>query len=128
MVRGSREVAEKTGLREIDQSLLVKLVAENSLVNDVLRMYHDTVREDGQIESWDLFIDYIFIDSFFKNRSNFNTINLLFPHIWQVKPARKEKNYKLKMENKTKRRVIIIRELIEFIHRTKRFKREKYGI
>ena len=68
------------------------------------------------------------IDSFFKNRANFNVINLLFPHTWQVKPIRKEKNYKIKMENRTKRRVIIIKELIEFIHRTKRFKREKYGI
>ena len=38
--------AEKSGLRQIDQSLLVKLVAENSLCNDVLRMYRDTVRED----------------------------------------------------------------------------------
>ena len=52
--------ADKTGLRQIDQSLLVKLVAENSLCNEVLRMYHDTVREDGHFESWDLFIDYIF--------------------------------------------------------------------
>ena len=52
--------AEKSGLREIDQTLLVKLVAENSLVNDVSTMYQDTVREDGQFESWDLFIDYIF--------------------------------------------------------------------
>ena len=47
-------------MREIDQTLLVKLVGENSLVNDVSTMYQDTVREDGQFESWDLFIDYIF--------------------------------------------------------------------
>ena len=52
--------AEKSGLRQIDQSLLVKLVAENSLCNDVLSMYHETVKEDGQFESCDLFIDYIF--------------------------------------------------------------------
>ena len=68
------------------------------------------------------------IDSFFKNRANFNVVNLLFPHTWQVKPVRKEKDYKIKIENRTKTRVIIIKELIEFIHRTKRFKREKYGI
>ena len=52
--------AEKTGLREIDQPLLVKLVAENSLCNDVLRMYKETIQEDGDFESWDLFIDYMF--------------------------------------------------------------------
>ena len=47
-------------MKQIDQSLLVKLVAENSLCNNVLEMYNDTVREDGQFESWDLFIDYMF--------------------------------------------------------------------
>ena len=52
--------AEKSGLKQIDQSLLVKLVAENSLCHNVLDMYNDTVREDGQFESWDLFIDYMF--------------------------------------------------------------------
>ena len=35
-------------------------MAENSLCNDVKRMYNDTVRDDGEFESWDLFIDYIF--------------------------------------------------------------------
>ena len=39
---------------------IYRLVAENSSVNDVSKMYQDTVREDGQFESWDLFIDYIF--------------------------------------------------------------------
>ena len=61
------------------------------------------------------------IDSFFKNRANFNVINLLFPHVWQVKPQRKDKNYKTKIENGTKRRICIFKELIEFVYRTKRF-------
>ena len=68
------------------------------------------------------------IDSFFKNRSNFNCLNLLFPHTWQIKPHRKDKNYKVKLVNGAKRRIYIFKELIEFIQRTKRFKREKFGI
>ena len=55
-------------------------------------------------------------------------INLLFPHVWQVKPQRKDKDYKIKIENGTKRRIYIFEELIEFIYHTKRFKREKSGI
>ena len=68
------------------------------------------------------------IDSFFKNRANFNVINILFPHTWQIKPQRNDKNYKIKIQNGIKRRICIFKELIEFIHRTKRFKREKFGI
>ena len=68
------------------------------------------------------------IDSFWKNRANFNAINLLFPHTWQIKPQRNDKYYKKKLENGVKRRICIFKELIDFIHRTKRFKREKFGI
>ena len=68
------------------------------------------------------------IDSFFKNRCNFNVVNLLFPHIWQVKPLRKDKNYKIKITNGINRRIYIFREIIEFVRRTKRFDREKFGI
>ena len=68
------------------------------------------------------------IDSFFKNRGNFNCLNLLFPHTWQIKPQRQDKNYKVKLTNGTKRRIYIFKEIIEFIQRTKRFKREKFGI
>ena len=39
------------------------------------------------------------IDSFWKNRSHFNVINLLFPHTWQVKRQRNDINYKVKLEN-----------------------------
>ena len=57
------------------------------------------------------------IDSFFNNRANFNVINLLFPHVWQVKPRRKDINYKTKIENGTKRRICIFKELTEFVYR-----------
>ena len=63
------------------------------------------------------------IDSFWKNRANFNTINLVFSHTWQIKPQRNDHNYKMKLENGVKRRICMFKELIEFIHRTKRFKR-----
>ena len=49
------------------------------------------------------------IDSFFKNRGNFNVINLLFPHTWQAKPHRNDKNYKVKKINDTKRRICILK-------------------
>ena len=68
------------------------------------------------------------IDSYFKNRAHFNVINLLFPHTWQIKPQRKDKDYKIKIENGTKRRISIFKEIINFIYLTKRFKREKFGI
>ena len=64
------------------------------------------------------------IDSFWKNRANFNVINLLFPHAWKIKPQGNDNHYKVKMENDIKRRICIFKELMEFIHRTKRFKRE----
>ena len=67
------------------------------------------------------------IDSFFKNRGNFNVNNLLFPHTWQSKSQRDDKNYKLKINNGHKRRVYIFKEIIEFVQRTKRFNR-KFGI
>ena len=38
------------------------------------------------------------IDSFWKNRANFNVINLLFPHVWQVKPQRNDIHYKMKLK------------------------------
>ena len=68
------------------------------------------------------------IDSFFKNRGNFNVNNLLFPHTWQLKPHKDDKNYKLKINNGHKRRVYIFKEIIEFVQQTKRFSREKFGI
>ena len=59
------------------------------------------------------------IDSFFKNRVNFNVNNLLFPHTWQIKPCRDDINYKLKVRNGIKRRIYIFKELIDFVQRTK---------
>ena len=43
--------ATKSKLRDHDQALLVKIVAENSLVNRPLQDYHDSVRENGQFDS-----------------------------------------------------------------------------
>ena len=62
------------------------------------------------------------IDSFFKNRGNFNVINILFPHVWQIKQQKDDRNFKIKLG--IHRRVCIIKEIIEFVNRTKRFKRE----
>ena len=64
------------------------------------------------------------IDSFFKNRANFNAINILFPHYWQLKPKRNDENYKIKLENGLKRRIYIFKEIIEFVHRTKDLKKK----
>ena len=52
--------ATKSQLRNHDQALLVKIVAENSLVNRPLQDYHDSVRENGQFETCDYFIEFIF--------------------------------------------------------------------
>ena len=51
-----------------------------------------------------------------------------FPHTWQVKPHRNDKNYKIKIINGQKRGIFIFKELIEFVQRTKRFNREKFAI
>ena len=68
------------------------------------------------------------IDSFFRNRSNFNVQNLLFPHTWQVKPSRDDQYYKNKMNRRLNRRIFIFKEIIEYVHRTMRFRRERFGI
>ena len=48
--------------------------------------------------------------------------------MWQINPQRNDRNYKIKLQSGTKRRICIFKEVIEFVHRTKRFKREKSGI
>ena len=68
------------------------------------------------------------IESFFKNLGNFNVVNLLFPHKWQVKPHKNDKNCKDKIKNGTNRKICIFKELIEFVKRTKRFNREKFAL
>ena len=67
------------------------------------------------------------IDGFFKNPSHFNVTNLLFPHSWQRKPYYSDPNYKLKKVAQVKRRVNILKEIINFVKATKRFKGEKFG-
>ena len=67
------------------------------------------------------------IDIFFKNRSHFTSKNLLFPHSWQVRPYRKDPNYKCKLNAQLLRRVRILREVINFVRMTRRFKREQFG-
>ena len=68
------------------------------------------------------------IDSYFKNQAHFNVISLLFPHSWQQKPLKSDEFYKSKLARALNQRVFIIKEIIEYVHKTKRFKREKYGI
>ena len=72
-------------------------------------------RGEGQTKS-----DVVFVSP--------HVINILFPHVWQIKPQRDDENYKMKITNGIHRRICIFKEIIEFVQRTKRFKREKYGI
>ena len=68
------------------------------------------------------------IDAFFKNNSHFTAKNILFPHCWQQSIARDDLQRKSKMGRQISRRVNILREVINFVKSSRRFKREKYGI
>ena len=63
---------------------------------------------------------------FYKNEENFNVKNLLFPHIWQGIPKR-DHNYKATKQKYLDKRVAILKTVVNFVHRTKRFKND-YGI
>ena len=63
---------------------------------------------------------------FYKDEKNFNVRNLLFPHIWQGSPKRDE-NFKKMKKKFLEKRVAIIKTVINFVHRTKRFKND-FGI
>ena len=68
------------------------------------------------------------IDIFFKNPRNFTTINILFPHIWQRQITNFKYNTQQQIEWKNKRlkkRVEILKAVVEFVRETKRFKTDK---
>ena len=68
------------------------------------------------------------IACFFKNPANFTIINLLFPHIWQLKPYRDDMDYNRKLENNVWKRAQILKHVCQFVRETKRFVDEPYGI
>ena len=65
------------------------------------------------------------IDIFFKNPRNFNTINILFPHTWQRRIVSYQRDNYMKTEwrkIRLKKRVAILKAVVEFVRETKRFK------
>ena len=68
------------------------------------------------------------IDIFYKNDFNINSINLLFPHTWQQDPTRDDKEWKIKMEINTAKRVKILKIIVNFVLKTERFKDLEYGM
>ena len=64
---------------------------------------------------------------FFKQESNFNIINLLFPQVWQQDPIiTNPKYHEIKKKNR-KREISILKSVVKFVKETKRFKKEKFG-
>ena len=61
------------------------------------------------------------IDVFFKYEENFTAVNILFPHIWQIKPKKKEMNYQEMIEKNTRKRISILKAVIKFTMDTRRF-------
>ena len=68
------------------------------------------------------------IDIFYKNEFNINSINLLFPHTWQQDPTNDDKEWKIKLEVNTSKRVKILKVIANFVLNSKRFKNNEYGI
>ena len=66
------------------------------------------------------------IDMFFKNPQNFSSVNILFPHTWQRKLGKPDKNDKNDRDNKTvAKRIEILKAVIQFVRVTERFKTYK---
>ena len=63
---------------------------------------------------------------FLKQEKNFNSTNILVPHIWQGNPKR-DKDYKKNEKKFLKRRIAILKTVINFVDRTRRFKND-FGI
>ena len=61
------------------------------------------------------------IDIFFKYEENFTAVNILYPHIWQIKPKKKDENYKEILEKNTRKRISILKAVIKFTIDTRRF-------
>ena len=53
----------------------------------------------------------------------FSTTSILIIHLWQIKPQKDDQNSKTKLTNGIHRRICILKEIIQFVNRTKRFKR-----
>ena len=66
------------------------------------------------------------INIFFKNPVNFNVNNILFPHTWQGSPKR-GKDFKKTEQKFLEIRVAVLKAVINYVNRTKRFKTD-YGI
>ena len=62
------------------------------------------------------------IDIFFKYEINFNVVNILFPSKWQLQPRKKEKNFQQIKEKNLQKRIQILKEVILFVNKSKRFK------
>ena len=63
---------------------------------------------------------------FLKQEKNFNSTNILVPHIWQGNPKR-DKDYKKNEKKFLERRIAILKAVINFVDRTRRFKND-FGI
>ena len=63
---------------------------------------------------------------FFKHEKNFNSTNILFPHIWQGNPKR-DKDFKKNEEKFLEKRISILKTVINYVDRTRRFKND-FGI
>ena len=64
---------------------------------------------------------------FFRNPINFSAKNILFPHLWQLKPIydkRKKSDYHKKKADNLIKRVEILKAVINFVRETKRFKND----
>ena len=74
-----------------------------------------------------LFGDLRKVSIFFKNGMNRKIGNILFPHIWQTLPDKKERNWKDKIRLNLTIRVKILRLIAKFVVESERFKNEEFG-
>ena len=63
---------------------------------------------------------------FFKQEKNFNAMNILFPHTWQGNPKR-DKDFKKNEKKFLEKRIAILKAVINYVDRTRRFKND-FGI
>ena len=64
----------------------------------------------------------------FKNPRNFNVYNILFPHIWKRKLDKKDGNYNLKKKGQILRSINVLKLVVDFVQKTRRFRREQFGM
>jgi hypothetical protein len=64
------------------------------------------------------------IDPLFNNEEFFTIDNILFPHIWINQPTKEEANYKLIWKNNKWKRLKILRTVVKFVIKSKRFDTE----